>query len=340
MSTGPDPHWASLLVCTTESVSALPLPISEEITAVFVLKINSACLNVAEIATSLSAFEVRDCKLVLLVSSADPPWDRLSALVGKPGLELYWTTAVWASSVRVYVMKGKETMYRLNSVPKDIKPYLRRPVCTLGQLAKKIAAGDTEDLIAAYCEVNAKEEMMGEPAIGEVLALLGRRLGVDLRPAEEWFSTHKNPSGAEDIIHPRDITFKQFIGRLRSYCEHCNPTHSLSASLDHDHHYQASLWQSRIKALESQVQSLRSELASKNNTIMRLQQDLQRRPAGRGKHSSLPTSPERIEEGSTTGQSAASIFIMHRPHAQKQVKKNHAKPPMRNKHFNTLHEGL
>lgn len=338
MSAGPDPQWASLLVCTTASSVAAPLPLAEEVTAVFVLKSYSTAADLAELVALLPTFDPHDCKLILLASSEAAPWEQLAALLQRPGLSLYWTTATWASSVRVYVLKGRETIYRLNTLPRDIKPYLRRPVCTLGQLVRKITAGDTEDLIAAFCEVNAREEMMGESAVGEVLALLGKRLGLDLKPAAEWFSTHKNPSGAEDIIHPRDITFKQFIGRLRSYCEHSNPKHSPSSSLDHDSQYQASLWQSRIKALESQVQSLRSEVTSKNNTIVRLQQELQRRPA-REKHSSLTNSPERIGEGSAFCQSGASLLMMHRPQARKSQQK-HSKPPIRAKHANTLHEGL
>lgn len=335
MSAGLDPYWTSVLVSKPESLTPFPLPLTEErITVVVALKENAIDTDLTDLLSLLDKLDSTDCKQFLLISSSLPPWEQLLPRFSRPSLPLYWTTDTWVSSAHVYVLKGKEMLHRLSTVPADIKPYLRRPVCTLGQLAKKIANGDTEELMAAYCEVNAREEAVGEAAIGEVLALLGKRLGVNLSSAGEWFSTHKNPGGAEDIIHPREITFKQFIGRLHSYCELNNPKHSPTASLEHDPLYQVSLWQSRINALESQVQSLRSELASKTNTIVRLQQELKRT------HSQISnSSPEHRETSpmeSSGTEPPASMFLMHRPQGKQKNSKVHAKP----KRTHTLHEGL
>lgn len=293
------------------------------VAALLVLKDTAPASDYAGFHTLLTGLDSMDCKPVVLISSPSPCWPHYASFPHPPSLPLYWTSTVWESPTRLYILRGKETLHRLNTLPTDLKSYLKRPICTLGQLASKIAAGETEEVMAAYCEVRRREVAMGGQAVGEVLALLGRRLGVDLRTASEWFQTHRSPIGGEDIIAPQDVTFKQFAHRLRGFCEFSSPKHSPTSSLSHDSQYQASLWQSRINALESLVQSLRSELVSKDNTIVRLQQDLKRAKSGSEQGSNSESPPitrqesivSRVERGDCTGLPAASLLMLVRPQA-------------------------
>ena len=325
MSVGLEPQWTAVMVRMEGRKQQRLLEITGSGLAVLlVLKDKATAADFTGILTLISGLDSTDCTPILLVSSPSPCWSHFVSFPRPPSLPLYWTSTVWESPARVYILRGKEVLHRLSVLPPDLKPYLKRTVCTLGQLASKIAVGDTEEVMAAYCEVSGREVEMGERAVAEVLVLLGRKLGVDLRTAGEWFHSYRNPAGGEDILHPHSVTFKQFAHRLRSFCEFSSPKLSPTSCLSHDSQYQASLWQSRLKALESLVQSLRSELDSKENTIVRLQDDLKRGKNGSEQGSNSYTcSPitrqesfaSRVESGEYAGQPEASMFMMMRPHA-------------------------
>lgn len=302
---------------------------------VFAMKDASTQSDLTDFLGLIAKLDSSDFKPFILISSPSPPWSSYPSLSRNPHLPLHWTSTVWESPVHIYILRGKETIHRLHTLPTDLKPYLKRPVCTLGQLATKIASGETEELIKAYSEVRGREVMMGKRGVEEVLLLLGRRLGVELRSAVEWFRTHRSPVEGEDIINPEDVTFKQFAHRLRSFCEFSSSKPTPASSLDHDPEYQTSLWHSRINALESLVQSLRSELASKDNTIIRLQQELRRAQNGSEKgSSSLTNSPvtrevsrmsSTVDSEGCTGQPSASMFLLLRPQAKKSPPRKGAK---------------
>ncbi len=335
MSTGLDPQWNTLRI-SLEGVTKQELfPILRDgLSIVFAMKDASTQSDLTDFLGLVAKLDPSDFKPFILISSPSPPWYCYPSLSRNPHLPLHWTSTVWEGPVRIYILRGKETIHRLHTLPTDLKPYLKRPVCTLGQLATKIASGETEELIKAYSEVRGREVMMGERGVEEVLLLLGRRLGVELRGAVEWFRTLKSPAG-EDIINPEDVTFKQFVHRLRSFCEFSSPKPTPASSLDHDPEYQTSLWHSRINALESLVQSLRSELASKDNTIIRLQQELRRAQNGSEKgSSSLTNSPvtrevslmsSTVDSEGCTGQPSASMFLLLRPQAKKSPLRKGAK---------------
>ena len=98
MSAGPDPHWPSLLVSTAVSITPTPLPLTpERITLVLVLKDNTTGADLTDLLAFLTRIDPNDCRYFLLISSPEPPWERVSALLQRPNL-LYWTTTTWASS--------------------------------------------------------------------------------------------------------------------------------------------------------------------------------------------------------------------------------------------------
>lgn len=301
--------------------------LKDGLSIVFVMKDASPQSDLTDFLGLIAKLDPSDFRPFILISSASPPWTSNPPLPHNPHIPLHWTSTVWENSACMYILRGKETIHRLHTLPADLKPYLKRPTCTLGQLHAKIAAGETEELIKAYSEVRGREVLMGERGVEEVLLLLGRRLGVELRGAGEWFRTPRSPVKGEDIINPEDVTFKQFARRLLSFCEFNSMTPAPASSLNHDPEYQSSLWHSRINALESLVQSLRSELASKDNTIIRLQQELRRAQNGSEKGSSSLTNSPVTQETSLvsstgnsegcTGQPSASMFLLIRPQVKK-----------------------
>ena len=336
MSTGPDPQWNTLTVSLEGEAKQELFPILRDgLSIVFVMKHASSQSDLTHFLGLIAKLDPSDFKPFILISSPTPPWSTYPSLPHNPHLPLHWTSAVWENPANIYILRGKEAIHRLHTLPADLKPYLKRPVCTLGQLHAKIVAGETEELIKAYSEVRGREVLMGARGVEEVLLLLGRRLGVELRGAVEWFRTPRSLGKGEDIINPEDVTFKQFARRLRSFCEFSTAKPTSASSLNHDPEYQTSLWHSRINALESLVQSLRSELASKDNTIIRLQQELRRAQNGSEKgSSSLTNSPgtqevslmsSTVDSEGCTGQPSASMFLLIRPQAKKSPPRKGAK---------------
>ena len=317
MVTGCHVNWEEVLVCPPHTGSAGKLPLSEgQMQVVLVVKDTSQMTDINAFLEVVSAIP-GTWQAMVLISSADAPWTQLPALK----LPVYWTTLAWNSPAKVYILHGTETLHRFSTVPADLSPYFKPSTCTLAELGHKISTGDSEALISTYCDIRSQEVYMNHQAMHRLLSLLGKRLGIDLHPAVNWFETHKNPIGEDDILHTHDVSFKEFTRRLLSYCRYM--TEQQEKPVSRDSQYQTSVWQSKLSTLESQVQLLRSELLLKENAIQRLQQEL-RKAENTDKlnsgslHNSPASRTRRVlelseEELKNKGEPAASMLMMHRP---------------------------
>lgn len=235
------------------------------------------------------------------------------AIVAYVGREEVWRETVWMkeepavpwvrnaslphsiplNSLCLYL--GHTYLTHLPALPPSF-PSLSLPplpsLSSLSSLPQLLSQGQTASLIWAYSHVKASYGDLDLNGVRELLRLVGLMWEVEIGQAEESFRTTRWGSDPEDVIDVKDITFKQFMHRLRNFSLQTAPK-----SPKIDSKTEISAVTSNLKVANTKIAMLEKELDEKNFVIEELRRKIREfEENGRPKKAKSGENMIKIEE--------------------------------------------
>ena len=204
----------------------------------------------------------------------ESPWASIGDIKGKE--RVFWSQTeplVLGDSYGLCVLRGCKMLHHVNSVPSDLTLYLpaRPPPLSHQSIAEKVENGDTADMVAAYREAKDHYAKMGEEGVFYLLGSLSTIYNTDLKSGLEWFRTALYGGDKADVISPEDVSFKQFLRRLRNYLRNnISEKHASKACHHKEPEGRVATLQRRLREYEGQIKSLARVVSERDGTISSL----------------------------------------------------------------------
>lgn len=245
-----------------------------------------------------------DVRTVVVYCGETQPWERFQWMQEEPAVAWLHSSDVPTpldpiSHVSLYLLLGATVLLHYSQLPLCLSLPTLTPVSSLQALADLITQGSTGDLIWAYSQVKARCGDMDQRGLGELLSLLSQMYELKLETALQAFEMCKWGADPEDIVNLQDVSFKQFLRRLKNYC--------LGKEKEVDWKREAETLRSVLEAEHAKIAMMARELEEKDNVIVELrrrfeegqtsitQSRLRKSPSGKNHPSSFAL---RLEENS------------------------------------------
>lgn len=163
-----------------------------------------------------------DADIIVVYGGKEQPWDRFRWMNEEPAVPWLDLTHIPTytpsppSHITLFLFRSSVLLCKYSVLPASLSslplPSLS-PVPSLSSLAS-----NNTGLIWAYSQVKQSCGEMDQTGTRELLDLLERVWEVELQGAVECYEKCRWGVDPDDVLNPRDITFKQFLRRLKNYC--------------------------------------------------------------------------------------------------------------------------
>ena len=171
-----------------------------------------------------------DADIMVVYGGKEQPWDRFRWMKEDPAvawLDLTHTpthTPSPPSHITLFLFRGSVLLCKYSVLPASLSSLPLPSLSSVPSLSS--LASNTTGLIWAYSQAKQSYGEMDQTGTRELLGLLERVWGVDLQGAVECFEKCRWGVDPDDVLNPGDVTFKQFLRRLKNYCINRTSTNS------------------------------------------------------------------------------------------------------------------